>query len=428
MQNNGVLVFKTFFILMRYLLTAGVLLLSILGYAQPSFPPPSGVYCSCGPTTGNGYGSVNPQIASKPFVQGILVRVGWNILEPADDTYDWALIDTQINRARQYGKKVSLGIGSGIMIPQWVFDGGAQRLVSTSPINDTLAVPWDAFYLTKWKELISALGSRYQNDTTIQLVYITHSTANGFEMQLPRVVTPTLSAVGYTDKKMADSWKEVIDAFSAAFPNHYLSNDFHPVNNSNDVADSVYAYAVNTVGTRYGAAAWWWTQKNTGVYPAQYTIMQNSAANNNFSAVQFARNGTTDSAAFGPGGMPGAMQLAINDGICYWEIWNEDILNPDFDSLLSNAGCTTTGISNTVNEQRPGITIYPNPATKAFTITASDRINGITITNLAGAIIYNTAGNRSVSLHVDMEAQPRGIYLVRVQTTNNTYYQKLVLQ
>lgn len=201
------------------------------------------------------------------------------------------------------------------------------------PISDTIAVPWDNTFLTKWTDFIAALGARYKNDTTIQLVYITNSTANGFEMQLPFVSNPTLTAAGYTDTKMIQSWKTVIDAYNTAFPNHYLSNDFHPVNSSNAVADSVYAYAQLKMGPRYGANAWWWTQKNTTVYPSQYSILTNSANNNSFTGVQFAYSGTTDSAQFGMGGMPAAMQLAVTSKICYWELWNQDILNSKFDSL-----------------------------------------------------------------------------------------------
>ncbi len=179
-------------------------------FAQ-TFPPPSGVYCSCGPTMGFGNGSVDPAVAVKPFVKGILVRVGWDLVEPADNNYNWVLIDGQIAAANAYGKKISLGIGCGIHIPQWVFTSGAQRLVSSVPFNDTIAVPWNTTFLNKWTDFITTLGNHYQNDTTISLVYMTSSTGNGFEMQLPFATTPTLLAVGYTDTKMINSWKTVIN-------------------------------------------------------------------------------------------------------------------------------------------------------------------------------------------------------------------------
>lgn len=333
---------------------------------QPSYPPPTGVYCSCGPTLGTGNGSVDPAIAAKSFVKGILVRVPWELLEPSDNSYNWSLIDGQITAAKSFNKKISLGIGSGGSVPQWVFTAGAQYLITTTPVNDSIAVPWDNIFLSKWTEFIAALGTRYQNDTTITLVYITNSTANGFEMQMPFSSTPSLSAAGYTNTKMTQSWKTVIDAFDVAFPNHYLSNDFHPVNGSDDVADSVYDYAINKMSNRYGANAWWWTQKNTTLYPAQYDIVKHSVANNVFTGVQFANNGTNDSAKFGPGGMPVALQLAISDGICYWEIWNQDINNMNYDSLFTYSGCDTpTSVQYISN---PSFEIYPNPTTDELNI------------------------------------------------------------
>lgn len=415
--------------MMRALLLTLCTLLTFTAFAQPSYPPPTGVYCSCGPTTGKGYGSVNPTIAAKPFVKGILVRIPWELMEPSDNSYNWQLLDDQITAANQYGKKISLGITAGPSIPQWVFSGGAQRLISTSPINDTIAIPWDGYYLSKWKEFISALGSRYENDTTIQLVYISHSTANGMEMQLPRTTTPTLAAAGYTDQKMIDSWKEVIQSFDTAFPNHYLSNDFHPVNGSDVVADSVYAYATRTIGNRYGAAAWWWTQKNaTTVYPAQYNILKHSATNNNFTSVQFAQSGTSDSAKYGAGGMPGAMQLAIADGICYWELWNEDLLNPKFDSLLSAVNCSTVSIETTTVPQL-ALPIYPNPSTGVVTIPIPTLASThIVVANIAGQLVYTRTISNRRQISIDLTTQPKGIYTIRLTNQQHSYTNKLILE
>lgn len=389
--------------------------------AQPSFPPPSGVFCSCCPTTGTGTGSVNPSIAAKSFVKGILVRVAWDKCEPKDDIYNWILIDGQITAAKTYEKKISLAIGAGGGIPQWVFKLGAQAIISLSPpTNDTIAAPWDGIYLSKWTGFISELGKRYRNDTTIQLVYMTNSSTNGYEMQLPYNSSPSLSAIGYSDAKMISSWKSVIDAFNSAFPNHYLSNDFHPVNNSNAVADSVYAFAVSKIGHRYGANAWWWTQKNTTVYPSQFNILKNSAANNAFTGVQMAYNGTSDGSSFGEGGLEGALQLAITNKICYWELWNQDILNPDFEPLLTNASCSlTTGITK-ISES--GFLVFPNPTEGSFIVkNASGAIRKIELLSLTGKLLL-----QQTSPEVFLNNLLNGIYIVRIECDQDTYTTKIV--
>lgn len=406
------------------------LLFCILHFAQATaqnYPPPTGVYCSCGPTLGTGYGSVDPAIATKPFVKGILVRVPWRLIETEDDVYSWKLIDDQIAAANSFGKKISLGIGNGGGIPQWLYAKGAKQIVATSPRVDTIAVPWDSIYLAQWTQFVAELGNRYNADTTIQLVYITNSTANGFEMQMPFQSIPTLANAGYSDENMTSSWKWCIDAFNAAFPNHYLSNDFHPVNGSNAVADSVYAYAQKAISSRYGANAWWWTQKNAQtVYPAQYAISLHSAKNNKFTGVQFANSGTTDSAKFGSGGMQGALQLAIDDGICYWEIWNQDILNPAFEQLLTDADCKS--VSTAIdNAKTSAISLYPNPAQNVVYIEGNVPHYSITVYTPTGQkVLSHRATNLFTTINI--EGLAAGLYIAQIETANTTTLIKLLIE
>ncbi len=305
--------------------------------AQPNYPAPSGVYCSCPPTTGSGNGSVLPAVAAKAYVKGILVRVGWKDLEPNAGTYNWSLVDGQISAANIYGKKISLAIGSGPNSPPWLYAAGASSLSFTLPFSGSIPVPWDSTFLHYWTRLADTLGKRYRNDTTVQLVYITNSSQNGFEMQIPFNPSPSYNAIGYSDDRMIASWKQVIDAFRLAFPNHYLTNDFHPVNGSNNVGDSAYAYAKQQLPQRYGANGWWWTQNNTAVYPVQFSILQQSGSSDPFTGIQMANSGINNAASFGTGGMPYALGLAITNHISYWELWNGDITDGSFDSLLSQA-------------------------------------------------------------------------------------------
>lgn len=395
--------------------------------AQPNYPPPSGVYCSCGPTTGMGYGSVNPKVAEKDFVQGILVRIGWDLCEPSEDSYDWSLIEGQITAAKQYGKKISLAFVNGKFVPKWVFDKGAESMQVLIPnTKDTIAVPWDSVHLKHWLDFIDEAGAHFRSDTTIQLVYITNASTNGCEMQLPFSGTPSLNDLNYSDQKLIDSWKQVVSAFANAFPNHYLSNDYHPVNGSDVVADSVYSFAVSSIGSRYGANAWWWTQRNTTVYPAQYQILLNSVSSNPFTGVQFANSGTQDSAAFGEGGMPEAMAKAIRDKICYWEIWNEDILNPEFESTLESAHCIKTGINPFPVYQ---LDIYPNPSRGKIKINSNDLSSGSTINiySANGAFIKQFRTSRNETLELDLSGL-QGFYVLELINDSKVYRQKILIQ
>jgi len=395
--------------------------------AQPNYPAPTGVWCSCPPTTSTGSISVMPAVATKPYVDGILVRVAWKDLETADNTYNWALIDSQITAAQTYGKKIALAVGGGPNSPTWLFNQGAQSLSFTIPFSGTIPIPWDTIFLTKWTEFITALGNRYADDTTIQLVYLTHSTSNGFEMQLPFNPTPSYTSISYTDQKLIDSWKQIIDTYNTAFPNHYLTNDFHPVNSSNTIADSVYAYANLTIGNRYGANAWWWTQNNTTVYPSQYAILQDSSTTNQFTGIQMAQSGTDSPDSFGAGGLPTALNLAISNHICYWEIWNSDIIDGSFDTLFTYAACSPLDDSQILTNNL--FKVYPNPSNGIFTIESALEIQEIELVNAMGQTILNVAAIQSETYPLDIQNFKEGIYLLKVSTTENKlFYEKLILE
>jgi hypothetical protein len=397
--------------------------------AQPAYPAPRGIWCSCPPSTGVGYGSVDPSVASKSYVKGILVRVSWKDMEPADNTYNWALIDNQISAAQSYGKKIALAIGGGPNSPNWLYSAGVQSLSYTVPFSGTIPVPWDTLFLTKWTQFIAQLGKRYANDTIIQLVYITNSSVNGFEMQLPFSPTPTYSSIGYTDQKVIDSWERVIDTFNSSFPNHYLTNDFHPVNSGNLVADSVYEYAATQIGARYGANGWWWTQNNTSVYPSQYAILKNSSSVNQFTGIQMAYSGATSASSFGTGGMPAALNLAISQNICYWEIWNNDITSGIFDTLLSVATCIPLHITDEqAIHSEDDLTVSPNPSQGIFTISLNRNIEKIELINHLGQTIFIASEVYNKDFRLDISNRNEGLVFLRVtDVTKNIYCKKLVL-
>lgn len=425
---------------MKHTLTLLLVTLCTGVWAQHATPP-SGTYCSCPPTNARSSSFVT-SIATKDFVKGFLVRISWYDLEPAKDIYDWTYLDQQIDSATKYGKYISLGIHCGPSTPEWVYNDGAQRLQTQAPNGDldTIAVPWDPIFNQHWTDFIDTLGSRYNSDTSIRLVYMNTSTANGFEMQMPRTSTPTLTALGYTDSLMVSAWKQSIDAFHAAFTDKFLSNDFHPVNGSDAVGDSVFAYARKVIGKyHYGASAWWWTQNNTTVYPAQYSMLQRSAVEHYFTGVQVARNHTNDSAQIGPGGLPAAIELAMTDNICYWEVWSNDLQSPAFDSFFRANYCKPVdptldtilpiGINDDqLIDQR--MTLYPNPATEILhiSLTENDGSAHLQILHISGKVMLKepVIGNNHT---VNISRFSAGIYIVLLQTAEHPlHYQRLVVK
>jgi hypothetical protein len=169
------------------------------------------------------------------------------------------------------------------------------------------------------------------------------------------------------------------------------------------------------------------------VYPSQYDIILNSTASNNFTGIQMANSGTKDSARFGAGGMPAALQLARDNGICYWEIWNDDLLNPDFDSLLTHTHCSSTTSVHDIAGSEEGFTSaspksmllysnYPNPFNPSTTIRfylPKTSIISLIVTDALGREITRLIdseerddGDHSVTLTI--KDLPSGMYMYRL--------------
>ncbi|HPF40882.1 MAG TPA: beta-galactosidase [Phycisphaerae bacterium] len=308
--------------------------------------PPSGIYCSCPPTTSFSH-SVVPSVAALPFVDGTLVRVLWADLEPAPGVFDWTILDAELQRAIDNDTQVSLGIVCGATgEPDWLYQpAGAAPAAEAfefffrcNPeiepcVAERMPLPWDGRFLDEWTAFIAALGQRYNDHPQITLVHMTSATANGFEMQLPSTPTDTQNwnAAGYTTALHVASWETIIDAFAAAFPDKPLDVDVHPVLASDSVAEMVVDDASATIGERFGVFSAWWTQHNAhDVYPGMYDLLQASAMSS-YASVQFARSETQHGASsFGDGGVVGALQRVLEDDIIYAEIWNSDLLNTTF--------------------------------------------------------------------------------------------------
>lgn len=305
--------------------------------AGPAPESPAGIYCSCPPTSPTGSVSVTPAVAAIPWVDGVLVRIAWHDLQPAPNVFDWTLLDGQVAAANQAGKKIALAIMNGPKTPSWVYASGAVAFAYSFQGNPvTMPIPWDAVYLSAWTQFVTQLGARYAGNSTISLVHVTHSTANGFEMQLP-FSPPDVQqwqSAGYLVSTHVASWQSVIDAFATAFPNHAIDVECHPVLSNDAVAQQVIGYGRATWGARFGSFAGWWSENNAlNVYPGMNSVMQNAAATT-FAGVQLVASYTLTPSAFAPGGLSGTLDLAVAGAIDYIEVWNGDLTNPALTDLL----------------------------------------------------------------------------------------------
>jgi hypothetical protein len=165
------------------------------------------------------------------YVSGISVRFGWSGIEPRRGVFRWGPIDDAIASARRADKKVMIRVMAGIFTPSWV-----ERRVRTLTFADdylynpaaypdtvSMPVPWTSGFLSRWERFVRALGRRYDGRNTIYSIQIA---GGGFlgEMTLPTDV-PKWKGAGYTDRRYAYAWKQIIGFYRKAFPHTHLNLD-----------------------------------------------------------------------------------------------------------------------------------------------------------------------------------------------------------
>ena len=89
----------------------------------------------------------------------------------------------------------------------------------------------------------------------------------------------------------------------------------------------------------------------------------------------------------------------------------------------------TCGNTSGINENNISskISIYPNPTTGIFTITSTEKISSIKITNVIGEEIFTSAINHQTST-IDLSSQSKGIYFIKLFSEKGIETKKIILQ
>lgn len=84
--------------------------------------------------------------------------------------------------------------------------------------------------------------------------------------------------------------------------------------------------------------------------------------------------------------------------------------------------------SVSVNEtiKRNDIRIYPNPVQDILNISSAEPVSVMILDNI-GRIVYTTT-NAVATQAIDMRFLPKGVYTLKLQSENNTHYEKMVLE
>ncbi len=112
-------------------------------------------------------------ILSLSFVDGAVVYIGWNALEPQQGAVDLKPLEEIRSRARELGKKLIIRIVSAELTPAWVYRSGVPQVLDTTD-HDPRWVPlyWHPKYLEALDAFIGRVGPTLDGDPNIEAVQI----------------------------------------------------------------------------------------------------------------------------------------------------------------------------------------------------------------------------------------------------------------
>lgn len=194
-----------------------------------------------------------------PGVDGMVLLIGWNTLEPSMGQYDWTLLDQWIGQAVTLGKKIDLSITAGSDTPPWLFQappagaGAAELKFTVSPHGgatgscdtDNIAAPWDPAFLAQWDQLLANVAAHLKATGTyadITLLRITGINRTTDELRLPAETAAstglacvsdaisTWQQAGYRPSLLLKAWDAITDSFRKSFPDKTFSIAIIPTN------------------------------------------------------------------------------------------------------------------------------------------------------------------------------------------------------
>ncbi|MCX7014149.1 MAG: beta-galactosidase [Candidatus Sumerlaeota bacterium] len=72
-------------------------------------------------------------LQNSPYINGVLMAIPWNEVEPAEGQYDFSRVDQAIDVVHKAGKKYKLMLMPGWKSPAWIYDAGAERFETVVP-------------------------------------------------------------------------------------------------------------------------------------------------------------------------------------------------------------------------------------------------------------------------------------------------------
>lgn len=170
-----------------------------------------------------------------PYIDGFTVYTGWDLTEPREGKYDWSLLDSLLEKAKENNKVINIGIFPGSSSPQWLFDKykvskfrwlrklkeDQARVRGAGYEKQVSPLPWDPVYLDKWRNFVRALAARYGDENSVGYVALSGPSIRDFSMVIPLTSKESIKefkGLGYSEERMIKLWIEMMDFYAEVFP------------------------------------------------------------------------------------------------------------------------------------------------------------------------------------------------------------------
>lgn len=310
--------------------TADQLALESQGNLTTSPVPVKGVYSLM-----NGMEPVNSSVLKLSFVEGVSIRINWDAVEPEEGKFDWSYLDNSFRDVERAKKKAMLRILPGVHSPEWVYKKGVAslQLKDANPHHKTygkllrMPVPWDAAYIREWTKFVNILGKRYGCNDALILIHMAGPTASSAEMHIPKKGEgkTLIQEAGYSKDKIVKAWKEVIDAYSNAFPKKVLALNIAVPFRKDGALEEVIQYAVSKIeNSLYVQGNWLSAHTTDSFYPYRVILdlKKNNSTNIGFQMLGASKYESRQ------GSLDASIEKGLIAGAMYFEIYQVDIIEP----------------------------------------------------------------------------------------------------
>ena len=320
------------------------------------------------------------EAVKNPSISGVALQIHWGDLEPAEGKPDWSKLDELFDAAKSSNKWVQLLIFPGFFTPAWALNGVKSEsfAIQYGPGKgtvETLPMPWDTVYLTRWFAFVKLVADKYGNTPAFRMIGAAGPTSVSVETTLPNSPKDlkTWQNDSYTPTKYIGAWHQAFQTYAADFPNQDVSlsdlgggliiNDQGKIDRSEHLRtrQMIIDDAVASLGRRFAlqysnldAIA------GSGDEPMTFLFGYNGRA---ITGLQM-RTSASNEGMGAPGTAPSViLQQAIDKGLqpnaagqhaTYLEIYERDVLDDSMQSVLSNG-------ASLFAPKPPVRPVYPTP-------------------------------------------------------------------